>query len=61
MAKYSKLIIAVPGAVIVAVQTFLGIDLEGKGVTAEGIMAILVPLLTAFGVWAVPNVDDGKQ
>lgn len=61
MAKYSKLIIAVLGAVIVAVQTFLGIDLAGQGVSAEAVMAILVPLLIAFGVWAVPNVDDGKQ
>ena len=52
MARYSKLIIAVMGAIIVAVQTFLGIDLAGQGVSAEAVMAVLVPLLTAFGVWA---------
>lgn len=43
MAKYSKLIIAVLGAVIVAVQTFLGIDLTGQGVSAEAIMRSSCP------------------
>jgi hypothetical protein len=61
MAKYSKLIVAVIGAIIVAVQIFLGIDLAAQGVSAEAVMTILVPLLTAFGVWAVPNVDEGTK
>ena len=55
MGKYSKLIVAALGAGIIAVQTFLGIDLAAKGVTAEAIMTVLVPVLTAFGIWAVPN------
>lgn len=55
MAKYAKLITAVLGAIIAAVAVFAGIDLETKGISADSVMSMLVPFLTAIGVWAVPN------
>jgi hypothetical protein len=55
MAKYAKFIVAVIGAVLAAITAFLGYDLAAAGVTAESVMALLIPILTAVGVWAVPN------
>ena len=52
MAKYRKLIVAVIGAGIIAVDQFFGISL---GMGAEEIVNFAVPILTAFGVWAAPN------
>jgi len=57
MSKYRKLIVAVLGAVIVAAQTFWGVDLAAKGLSVDMIMGLAVPVLTAFGVWAVPNKE----
>ena len=55
MSKYNKFIVALVGAVVAGVTAFTGFDLEGAGLTTEAIVAIIVPLLTALGVWAVPN------
>lgn len=55
MAKYSKFIVAVLGAVLTGLAVFAGIDLEAKGITADTIWNFVLPVLTAFGVWAVPN------
>lgn len=52
MAKYRKLIVAVLGAAIIAVDQFTGISI---GMGAEEIVGFLVPILTAVGVWGVPN------
>ena len=52
MSKYRKLIVAILGVVIIAAQQFGGIDL---GLTGDQILTFAVPILTALGVWAVPN------
>ena len=55
MAKYAKFITAVLGAILAGVAVFFGFDLESKGISASSIMAMVVPFLTAIGVWGVPN------
>ena len=55
MAKYAKFITSLLGAVIAGVAVFFGFDLESKGISASSIMAMVVPFLTAIGVWGVPN------
>ncbi len=55
MAKYSKFIVAVLGAVIAGVSVFFGFDLASTGITAESIWAMVVPFLTAVGVLAKAN------
>lgn len=52
MSQYRKLIVAVLGAVIIALDQFFGISL---GWDAEQIVNTAVPVLTALGVWALPN------
>lgn len=52
MAKYAKFITALVGAVLVGVDQFFGISLSFN---AEGVMAVLIPILTALGVWQIPN------
>ena len=52
--KYSKLLVPALMFIIAAVYQFAGINLAEKGITAETIMAFLVPFLTAVGVWAAP-------
>lgn len=52
MSKYRKLIVAVIGAVIIAADQFFGISI---GLGAEEIINFAVPILTAVGVWGVPN------
>lgn len=52
MQKYRKLMVALIGAILVALNTFFGIDIA---MGADGVMNVLVPILTAFGVWAAPN------
>lgn len=52
MAKYRKLIVALIGAALVAINTFFGVELA---IGAEGVLNVLIPVLTAFGVWAAPN------
>ncbi len=53
MSKYRKLIVAGLAAALIALDQFFGISLA---MNAESIVAFAVPILTAFGVWAVPNV-----
>lgn len=53
-AKYSKVFVAVAGAVAAALSTFiLG------GVDASELMQLGVIALGALGVYAVPNTEDG--
>ena len=52
MAKYSKFIIALIGFALMGLKEWAGIDL---GVTADQIWTWAVPLLTAIGVYGVPN------
>jgi uncharacterized membrane protein len=54
LAKYSKLIVAIIGAVLIGLDQFFGISI---GMDAEQIVGFAVPILTAFGVWAVPNTE----
>ncbi|WPZ36697.1 hypothetical protein T8K17_11180 [Thalassobaculum sp. OXR-137] len=51
---YRKLIVALVGAALVIIQQVYPLDLL-VGVTADQALEAVVPLLTAFGVWAVPN------
>lgn len=55
MAKYNKLWVAIIGVVLIAGKELLGIDL---GVDADGVWNVIVPILTALGVYAVPNKDN---
>ena len=52
MQQYRKLIVALIGAAIIAVDTFTGFSV---GLGAETVMTFLIPILTAIGVWTVPN------
>ena len=52
MAKYRKLIVALIGFVLLALDQFFGVSV---GWDAEQIVNTVVPLLTAIGVWGVPN------
>lgn len=52
LANYRKLLVAVIGVVLIAVDQFTGFSL---GFGAEEVMNVLIPILTAVGVWAVPN------
>lgn len=51
---YRKLIVALIGAALMAVQQFYPMEFL-VGVTADQALDAVIPLLTAFGVWAVPN------
>lgn len=57
MSRYNKFIVALVGLVITGFATFAGIDFAAQGVTVDAVMALVVPVLTAFGVWAVPNTE----
>lgn len=52
MNRYRKLIVAVLGAALIALDDLFGFSLAYN---AEQIVDILIPVLTAFGVWGVPN------
>lgn len=52
MQAYRKLIVAIFGAALIAADQFWGFSVPYG---AEEIVTALVPLLTALGVWAVPN------
>ena len=52
LAPYRKLLVALIGAVLIALDQFTGFSL---GFGAEEAVNVLIPILTAFGVWAVPN------
>lgn len=51
-APYRKLLVAVIGAGLIALDQFTGLSLSFG---AEEVVNVLVPVLTAFGVWALPN------
>jgi hypothetical protein len=52
MQAYSKLLVALIGAVLIALDQFFNISVAYD---AEAVMNVLIPFLTAAGVWAVPN------
>lgn len=52
MSAYRKLIVALIGAALIALDQFFGISVTYD---AEAVMGVLIPFLTAAGVWAVPN------
>lgn len=52
MSKYRKFIVALVGLVLIGLDQFLGISISFQ---AEQIVSLVVPILTAIGVWAVPN------
>jgi uncharacterized membrane protein len=52
MKAYRKLIVAILGVVLIAIDQQFGI---GLGIGAEQIMTFLIPVLVALGVWAAPN------
>jgi hypothetical protein len=51
MGKYAKTVVAVLAAALVAIQAALSDDV----ITNAEKFAIAVAVLTALGVWAVPN------
>ena len=52
LASYRKLIVALIGALLIAVDQFFDFSLSWQ---AEEIVNTTVPILTALGVWIVPN------
>jgi uncharacterized membrane protein len=50
--KYRKFIVAIVTVVLVGVNTFFGKDL---GIPADSIANVILTVLGALGVWAVPN------
>lgn len=52
LAPYKKFIVAVVGAVLIGVNQFFGLEL---GVDAQQAVNIVVPILTALGVYQVEN------
>lgn len=50
MGKYNKLVVALVGAAVEALAVFAGVHLE-----AATVVAVLVPFLTALGVYQIPN------
>lgn len=52
LAPYKKFIVAVVGAIIIGVNQFFGLEI---GVDAQQVVNIVVPVLTALGVYQVDN------
>lgn len=52
LAPYKKFIVAVVGAIIIGVNQFFGLEI---GVDAQQVVNIVVPILTALGVYQVDN------
>ncbi len=50
--QYNKFIVAAVGAAAMLVNSRYGVDITGE---AQGVWTNIVAILTAFGVWAVPN------
>lgn len=57
-AHYRKLIVALIGAAVIAADQFFGFSADWF--QAENVMTVLVPILTALGVWAVPNTPAAE-
>ena len=54
LSRYSKFIVALLGVVLIGLKDFAGIDI---GLGADQILSFAIPILTAIGVWAVPNTE----
>lgn len=55
LAPYRKLMVALIGALLIAVDQFFGFSVAWE---AEQIVNTAVPILTALGVWIVPNEPE---
>ena len=55
MQKYAKFGVAMSGAILIAINEFAGINI---GVEAATVWNVVVTVLTAVGVFAVPNATD---
>ena len=55
MGQYRKLIVAVLVPVVGFGLKWLGVDIEFGEAEANSLLALLIPILTAIGVVAVPN------
>ena len=55
MAGYRKLIVALMVPVVGLILKALGVDFAFGEDQANSAMNILIPILTAFGVWRAPN------
>ena len=55
MAKYNKLIVAVAVPVVGLIFNWLGWDVEFGEEQVNSLLALLTPILTAAGVFVVPN------
>jgi hypothetical protein len=59
MSHYRKLIAAIIGVALMLLHRYLGVDLSGM---EPAIIDTVIALLTAFGVWAVPNAPpEGEK
>ena len=52
MGKYRKLTVAVVGLGLIVLNQFFGVQI---GIDAQAIVTFVAPMLTALGVFAVPN------
>ena len=55
MAKYNKLIVAVLVPVGGLILNALGIDMAFGEEQANSLLAVVIPIVTAIGVWFAPN------
>ena len=55
MARYSKLIAAIVGLLVIILTDVL--NLTADGTSADALREILLSLLTAFGVYQIPNKE----
>jgi hypothetical protein len=58
MSHYRKLIAAIIGVALMLLHRYLGVDLSGM---EPAIIDTVIALLTAVGVWAVPNTPPDEQ
>lgn len=61
MARYRKLLAAVLGLLVIVLgPQFLGLSPEGTifGLSPDQVMQTLVAVLTALGVWGLPNDSE---
>ena len=59
MTVYRKLIAAIIGVALMLLHRYLGVDLSGM---EPAIIDTVIAVLTAIGVWAVPNTPpDGQK
>ena len=58
MTKYNKLFVALIGVAVMLLKDHVGVDLSAM---EPELVNTLVGLLTAFGVWAVPNTQPATD